>query len=489
MGQAERKPYFFLPRHCTLPLGRAKLDPAACSWSFRARDRVRNQIRPPKHSYPEHQDGDTQLFPEDGCVQDIAKLPQRLWAFVDGLGRCRPGQPRLCRRIRAGRSGITKADGVAEGTRRRRQAKSHHLAADARGPTARQRFPPGRPPAAPGQSLDGGWAESGGRSSWASRSRWMAARGEVPVRRGCEGHRLGAWAGRKHPRGWAGDVKPRRARQELAGRGLLFLLSTGEEHGEQMACKKNSCILVITISVPAARQAPFPGATGPSNWGRGPRGGCVSLGESLVVWCHRPCPCPSMSWWVFSGGVPHGHAGTRPTLYPSGARHWEAEHLHKRQPTPRPNNPLPRPQHSSTSQAAAVKQHKTQLHPLPSLAQTIHLSTQPPTASPTAAPRFVAPPTLHPHQASLLASLQTIVPPHPQRNTPRQHKNMSGLQSSGRGGAGNIVDSSKTQPIQPQDLQTPTLKTSMVTTGRGGTGNFAVGLDADEKRRRQDVVP
>ncbi|KAK3905844.1 hypothetical protein C8A05DRAFT_41268 [Staphylotrichum tortipilum] len=66
---------------------------------------------------------------------------------------------------------------------------------------------------------------------------------------------------------------------------------------------------------------------------------------------------------------------------------------------------------------------------------------------------------------------------------------MSGFQSSGRGGAGNIVDSSKTQPIQPEDLQTPTLKTSMVTTGRGGTGNFAVGLDAEEKRRRQDVVP
>jgi hypothetical protein len=62
-------------------------------------------------------------------------------------------------------------------------------------------------------------------------------------------------------------------------------------------------------------------------------------------------------------------------------------------------------------------------------------------------------------------------------------------QSSGRGGAGNIVDSSKTQQLQPEDLQTPTLKTSMVTTGRGGTGNFAVGLDAEEKRRRQDVVP
>ena len=66
---------------------------------------------------------------------------------------------------------------------------------------------------------------------------------------------------------------------------------------------------------------------------------------------------------------------------------------------------------------------------------------------------------------------------------------MSQFQSSGRGGAGNIVDSSKAQQLQPQDLQTPTLKTSMVTTGRGGTGNFASGLDAEEKRRRQDVVP
>lgn len=65
----------------------------------------------------------------------------------------------------------------------------------------------------------------------------------------------------------------------------------------------------------------------------------------------------------------------------------------------------------------------------------------------------------------------------------------SQFQSSGRGGAGNIVDSSKTAQIQPEDLQTPTLKTSMVTTGRGGTGNFAAGLDAEEKRRRQDVEP
>ncbi|KAH6853789.1 hypothetical protein B0I37DRAFT_349197 [Chaetomium sp. MPI-CAGE-AT-0009] len=65
----------------------------------------------------------------------------------------------------------------------------------------------------------------------------------------------------------------------------------------------------------------------------------------------------------------------------------------------------------------------------------------------------------------------------------------SHFQSSGRGGAGNIVDSSKTPQIQAEDLKTPTLKTSMVTTGRGGTGNFAAGLDAEEKRRRQDVEP
>ncbi|KAL2184191.1 hypothetical protein L209DRAFT_757571 [Thermothelomyces heterothallicus CBS 203.75] len=65
----------------------------------------------------------------------------------------------------------------------------------------------------------------------------------------------------------------------------------------------------------------------------------------------------------------------------------------------------------------------------------------------------------------------------------------SHLQSSGRGGAGNIVDSSKSPQLKPEDLQTPTLKTSMVTTGRGGTGNFAAGLDAEEKRRRQDVEP
>ncbi|EGS18758.1 uncharacterized protein CTHT_0053670 [Thermochaetoides thermophila DSM 1495] len=66
---------------------------------------------------------------------------------------------------------------------------------------------------------------------------------------------------------------------------------------------------------------------------------------------------------------------------------------------------------------------------------------------------------------------------------------MSHMQSSGRGGAGNIVDSSKAPQIQPKDLETPTLKSEMVTTGRGGTGNMAANLDAEEKRRLQDVEP
>ncbi|KAK4105512.1 hypothetical protein N658DRAFT_403744, partial [Parathielavia hyrcaniae] len=67
----------------------------------------------------------------------------------------------------------------------------------------------------------------------------------------------------------------------------------------------------------------------------------------------------------------------------------------------------------------------------------------------------------------------------------------SNYRTSGRGGAGNMTDNSKApqQFVQPEDLQTPTLKTSMVTTGRGGTGNFISGLDAEEKRRRQDVEP
>ncbi|TPX14181.1 uncharacterized protein E0L32_000575 [Thyridium curvatum] len=67
---------------------------------------------------------------------------------------------------------------------------------------------------------------------------------------------------------------------------------------------------------------------------------------------------------------------------------------------------------------------------------------------------------------------------------------MSGhMASSGRGGAGNMVDSTKSPKLQPKDLETPTLKTSVVTTGRGGTGNMARNTDPAETRARQDVGP
>lgn len=61
--------------------------------------------------------------------------------------------------------------------------------------------------------------------------------------------------------------------------------------------------------------------------------------------------------------------------------------------------------------------------------------------------------------------------------------------SSGRGGAGNFVDSAATPKVQPEDLQTPTLKTSVVTTGRGGSGNMAKNTDPVATRARQDVEP
>ncbi|TGJ86953.1 hypothetical protein E0Z10_g1791 [Xylaria hypoxylon] len=66
---------------------------------------------------------------------------------------------------------------------------------------------------------------------------------------------------------------------------------------------------------------------------------------------------------------------------------------------------------------------------------------------------------------------------------------MSGRTSTGRGGAGNIADASKSPRIAPSDLETPTLKTQVVTTGRGGSGNMAPNLDPVETRARQDVGP
>ncbi|OLN82059.1 hypothetical protein CCHL11_08682 [Colletotrichum chlorophyti] len=61
------------------------------------------------------------------------------------------------------------------------------------------------------------------------------------------------------------------------------------------------------------------------------------------------------------------------------------------------------------------------------------------------------------------------------------------LASHGRGGAGNMADSKNSPKITPKDLETPTLKTSVVTTGRGGSGNMAKNADPYETRLRQDV--
>ncbi|PVH76908.1 hypothetical protein DL98DRAFT_279818 [Cadophora sp. DSE1049] len=58
--------------------------------------------------------------------------------------------------------------------------------------------------------------------------------------------------------------------------------------------------------------------------------------------------------------------------------------------------------------------------------------------------------------------------------------------SHGRGGAGNIgVSSTDNEPV---NLETPTIKSEMYTTGRGGSGNMAKNTDAQEARRAQDVV-
>ncbi|CAK7562173.1 MAG: hypothetical protein SEPTF4163_000008 [Sporothrix epigloea] len=63
------------------------------------------------------------------------------------------------------------------------------------------------------------------------------------------------------------------------------------------------------------------------------------------------------------------------------------------------------------------------------------------------------------------------------------------LASHGRGGAGNMADSTKSPKLQPKDLDTPVLRTSVITTGRGGTGNMTKNSDPKETRVLQDVEP
>ncbi|KAK4552963.1 hypothetical protein LTR86_009887 [Recurvomyces mirabilis] len=60
--------------------------------------------------------------------------------------------------------------------------------------------------------------------------------------------------------------------------------------------------------------------------------------------------------------------------------------------------------------------------------------------------------------------------------------------SHGRGGAGNIKNASKTN-VEVGDLATPTIKTDLYTTGRGGQGNMATNLHSHPEfaRAAQDV--
>lgn len=50
-----------------------------------------------------------------------------------------------------------------------------------------------------------------------------------------------------------------------------------------------------------------------------------------------------------------------------------------------------------------------------------------------------------------------------------------------------MADTANSPKTNPTEFQTPTLKSSVVTTGRGGTGNMARNDDPRETRKRQDV--
>lgn len=61
-----------------------------------------------------------------------------------------------------------------------------------------------------------------------------------------------------------------------------------------------------------------------------------------------------------------------------------------------------------------------------------------------------------------------------------------GKESQSHSIPGNIA--SGTSNVSPVSLETPTLKTDVFTTGRGGSGNMAKNSDPETARRAQDVV-
>ncbi|KAI5303984.1 hypothetical protein KEM56_006989 [Ascosphaera pollenicola] len=59
--------------------------------------------------------------------------------------------------------------------------------------------------------------------------------------------------------------------------------------------------------------------------------------------------------------------------------------------------------------------------------------------------------------------------------------------SYGRGGAGNIHSAKNAEQLGEKDLKTPTLKSDVYTTGRGGSGNMVHNDDPKVARIAQDV--
>ncbi|KFZ14639.1 hypothetical protein V502_05980 [Pseudogymnoascus sp. VKM F-4520 (FW-2644)] len=77
--------------------------------------------------------------------------------------------------------------------------------------------------------------------------------------------------------------------------------------------------------------------------------------------------------------------------------------------------------------------------------------------------------------------------PSPYEEATRRSSSTSRYAAHGRGGAGNI-SAAPPPPVSPTDLETPTLKEEVYTTGRGGSGNMVANTGKAGARRAQDVV-
>ncbi|OBT76594.1 hypothetical protein VF21_05347 [Pseudogymnoascus sp. 05NY08] len=84
-------------------------------------------------------------------------------------------------------------------------------------------------------------------------------------------------------------------------------------------------------------------------------------------------------------------------------------------------------------------------------------------------------------------SSETAADPSPYEEATRRSTSTSRYAAHGRGGAGNI-SAAPPRPVSPTDLETPTLKEEVYTTGRGGSGNMVANTGKAGARRAQDVV-